>query len=101
MVCAQILCARLKILAMPPGRAVVQHGGAAAAEVEPDLAPCILRGGWAPGPEQRKLLPRLRCAHRFPSICNSKKCAMYFQRFKLQTIVNLTFRCNNAVDHVK
>ncbi|CAL8462140.1 g1671 [Coccomyxa elongata] len=58
--CVQILCARLKILAMPPGRAVVQHGEAAAAEVEPDLAPCILRGGWAPGPEQRKLLPRLR-----------------------------------------
>ncbi|KAK9906901.1 hypothetical protein WJX75_009933 [Coccomyxa subellipsoidea] len=58
--CVQILCARLKILAMPPGRAVVQHGGAAAAEVEPDLAPCILRGSWAPGPEQRKLLPRLR-----------------------------------------
>ena len=74
MVCAQILCARLKILAMPPGRAVVQHGGAAAAEVEPDLAPCILRGGWAPGPEQRKLLPRLRCAqvpfNLFEITCN-------------------------------
>ncbi len=38
------------------------HGGVAAAEVEPDLAPCILRGGWVPGPEQRKLIPRLRCA---------------------------------------
>jgi len=47
---------------MPPGRAMVRHGGEAAAEVELDLAPCILRGGWAPGPEQRRLLPRMRCA---------------------------------------
>jgi hypothetical protein len=90
----QIICARLKILAMPLGRpivAAVENGhheavpgplpqaqppppqqqqpvAAAAREAEAgaaapeDLAPNILRGGWAPGPGQRRFLCRLRCA---------------------------------------
>jgi hypothetical protein len=64
----QIVSARLKILAMPPGRAVVPHAhaagggeGAAAPGNQADLAPCILRGGWARDPQQKHLLPRLRC----------------------------------------
>ena len=66
----QIVSARLKILAMPPGRAVVPHVHAAGANGgiamgmgggnQADLAPCILRGGWARDPAQKHLLPRLR-----------------------------------------
>jgi hypothetical protein len=48
---AQIICARLKLLAMPPPRAG-----------EDGLAPNILAGTWVPAPDQRRLWPRLRCA---------------------------------------
>ncbi len=68
----QIICARLKILALPPGQAAVPPGALAAgagqqrAAGQPGLgrgalAPDILRGGWLPGQGQERLLPRLRC----------------------------------------
>ncbi len=46
---AQIICARLKLLGMPPPRAG-----------EEGLAPNILAGAWIPAPDQRRLRPRLR-----------------------------------------
>ena len=69
----QIICARLKILALPPGQAAVPPGAPAAvagqqrAAGQPGLgrgalAPDILRGGWLPGQGQERLLPRLRWA---------------------------------------
>jgi hypothetical protein len=53
---AQIICARLKLLAMPPPRAG-----------EDGLAPDILAGTWVPAPDQRRLWPRLRCARLVPN----------------------------------
>ena len=73
MTLVQIICARLKILALPPGQAAVPPGALAAGAAQQGaagqpglgrgaLAPDILRGGWLPGTGQEKLLPRLRCA---------------------------------------
>ena len=70
----QILCARLKILALPPGQAAIPPGGAGAAPAQQGgagrgaLAPDILRGGWLPRSRQAQLLPRLKCATRCPAI---------------------------------
>ena len=56
----QIICARLKLLAMPPGRALVQPFDAPLGEGAEDLAPHILTGTWNVDARQRRLLPRLR-----------------------------------------
>lgn len=49
---------------MPPGRGIVGPFNQAAADVDDDqtadLAPCILKGTWLPGPEQRVFRKRLR-----------------------------------------
>ena len=68
----QILCARLKILALPPGQAAIPPGAAAAAPAQHGgrgaLAPDILRGGWLPRSRQAQFLPRLKCATPCPAI---------------------------------
>lgn len=58
----QIICARLKILAMPPGRGVNQGANPPEGEVDPgaDLAPCILKGTWEAGIHQQQFWKRLR-----------------------------------------
>lgn len=70
----QIICARLKILAMPPGRGVNPGLNAAEGEVDPgaDLAPCILKGTWEPGVHQQQFTKRLRYS-LVP--CKSHPCA--------------------------
>eukprot|EP00884_Botryococcus_braunii_P017767 jgi/Botrbrau1/4674/Bobra.33_2s0038.2 len=67
--CVQIICARLKILAMPPGRGVNQQQNPVEGEEEEgaDLAPCILKGTWQSGPagaEQQYFVNRLRANMR-------------------------------------
>lgn len=83
----QILCARLKILALPPGQAAVPPGAPAAAAAgagagqqgaagQPALArgalaPDILRGGWLPGAAQARFLPRLKCGSQILLCCGN------------------------------
>ncbi|CAK0750091.1 hypothetical protein CVIRNUC_001963 [Coccomyxa viridis] len=70
--CVQILCARLKILALPPGQAAIPPGAAAAAPAQQGgrgaLAPDILRGGWLPRSRQAELLPRLKANLRLLAV---------------------------------
>ena len=82
----QILCARLKILALPPGQAAIPPAGAGAAPAQQGgggrgaLAPDILRGGWLPRSRQAQLLPRLKCATPCPATSSPSydaRCARY------------------------
>ena len=47
---SQIICARLKLLALPPPR-----GG------DDGFAPNVLGGAWVSAPDRARLWPRLRC----------------------------------------
>ena len=64
--CMQIICARLKLLAMPHGRGLVDQLDVAPEGEDVDdvdaLAPNILSGTWHADPAQRCFLPRLRCS---------------------------------------
>lgn len=59
----QIICSRLRILALAPGRHLV-HADAADEQDTENLAPDILTGTWHVDPAQRRLLPRLRANWR-------------------------------------
>ena len=59
----QILCSRMKILAVPQVNVVLQAGngeGAAVEFVRGQFAPNILKGYWERQPGQQKLINRLR-----------------------------------------
>ena len=58
----QILCSRLKILAMPPGRALRAPFAQAAPDPhqQADLAPVIMRGVWQRDASQKTLRGRVR-----------------------------------------
>ncbi len=60
----QIICARLKILGMRPGRGLLAVDGVAAMDdaYRSELAPRILKGVWEHDPTQKHLFQRLRCA---------------------------------------
>ena len=58
----QILCSRLKILAMPPGRALRAPFAQAAPDPhqQADLAPVIMQGVWQRDASQKTLRGRVR-----------------------------------------
>ena len=60
--CLQILCSRLKILAMPPGRALRAPFAQAAPDPhqQADLAPVIMKGVWQRDASQKTLRGRVR-----------------------------------------
>ncbi|KAK9818153.1 hypothetical protein WJX72_007878 [[Myrmecia] bisecta] len=58
--CVQIICARLKILGMRPGRGLAADAAAEGEEERRNLAPRILGGVWEHDPSQKHLFKRLR-----------------------------------------
>ena len=58
---AQILCARLRILANPAGRGLIPPHERPSPEEAPLMAPDVLKGVWRYDPPQRSMLPRIRC----------------------------------------
>ena len=66
--CLQILCSRLKILAMPPGRALRAPFAQAAPDPhqQADLAPVIMKGVWQRDASQKTLRGRVRWAIWMP-----------------------------------
>lgn len=62
--CVQILCSRMKVLAMPSVNAALPRGwdGASAEQIQEAFVPNVQRGCWERRPEQRHIRQRLRYA---------------------------------------
>ena len=58
--CVQILCSRMKVLALPQVNAGVPQGQDSPEAIREGYAPNILRGCWEWRPKQKQLLHRLR-----------------------------------------
>lgn len=66
--CVQILCSRMKVLAMPSVQAALPRGWDAAspAQIQEAFVPNVQRGCWERRPEQKHFWQRVRYAGRPP-----------------------------------
>jgi hypothetical protein len=60
--CVQIMCSRMKVLAMPSVNAALPRGwdGASADQIQQAFVPNVQRGCWERRPEQRNIWTRLK-----------------------------------------